>query len=92
MKNREFLISERAYQLWLARGCPQGSADTDWLQAEQEIAARFQGQVGQPGFADTQHAVETLLGSREAHSMEPRFAALNEAEAHGFESAVRSGR
>jgi hypothetical protein len=92
VKNQEFLIAERAYQLWLGRGCPQGSPDMDWLQAEQEIAARSQGPVGQPDFADTQQAVERLLGTREARSTEPRFAALNETEVHGFESAVRNGR
>ena len=30
-------IAALAYQLWLARGCPEGSADTDWLLAEQQL-------------------------------------------------------
>ena len=30
-------ISERAYELWNARGCPEGSPETDWLQAEAEL-------------------------------------------------------
>jgi hypothetical protein len=30
-------IAALAYQLWQARGCPDGSPDTDWFQAEQEL-------------------------------------------------------
>ncbi len=33
--NRE--IASRAYELWLERGCPDGSAEEDWHQAEQEV-------------------------------------------------------
>ena len=28
-----------AYQLWEARGCPFGSPETDWYQAEAEVRA-----------------------------------------------------
>ena len=28
---------ERAYGLWQARGCPDGSPEVDWCQAEQEL-------------------------------------------------------
>lgn len=28
-----------AYQLWEQRGCPEGSSEEDWLQAEQELMA-----------------------------------------------------
>jgi hypothetical protein len=30
-------IAALAYQLWHARGCPDGSPDVDWFQAEQEL-------------------------------------------------------
>lgn len=30
-------IGELAYQLWQARGCPQGSAELDWLEAERQL-------------------------------------------------------
>ena len=30
-------IRERAYARWQERGCPTGSAEHDWLQAEQEL-------------------------------------------------------
>jgi hypothetical protein len=32
-------IGEIAYQLWQARGCPQGSAEQDWLEAERRLDA-----------------------------------------------------
>ena len=30
-------INERAYLRWLQRGCPDGSPDYDWFEAEQEF-------------------------------------------------------
>jgi hypothetical protein len=30
-------IARLAYQLWLSRGCPEGSPDEDWFHAEQEL-------------------------------------------------------
>ena len=33
-------VAERAYFLWLERGCPEGSAHEDWLHAEQELLAK----------------------------------------------------
>ncbi len=30
-------VAERAFLLWQARGCPDGSAEQDWLQAEAEM-------------------------------------------------------
>jgi hypothetical protein len=35
-QNRE-QIAALAYALWQARGCPDGTPDEDWFQAEQEI-------------------------------------------------------
>jgi len=31
-------IAALAYQLWLARGCPDGSPEIDWYRAEEELA------------------------------------------------------
>jgi hypothetical protein len=31
-------VAELAYHLWLARGRPQGSSDTDWFEAERLLA------------------------------------------------------
>ena len=33
-------IAALAFQLWLDRGCPEGSADEDWHRAEVELKAR----------------------------------------------------
>jgi len=30
-------IATLAYALWLERGCPEGSPETDWFSAEQEL-------------------------------------------------------
>ena len=30
-------VSSRAYELWQERGCPDGSAEEDWLQAERQV-------------------------------------------------------
>jgi hypothetical protein len=34
---REERIAELAYALWQYRGCPAGTADEDWLEAERQI-------------------------------------------------------
>jgi hypothetical protein len=39
LKNaNESLVRIRAYELWQARGCPDGSDLEDWLTAEQELS------------------------------------------------------
>ena len=30
-------LAARAYELWKKRGCPEGSAEEDWREAEREI-------------------------------------------------------
>ena len=30
-------IAELAYQLWVKRGCPDGSPEEDWLRAEEAL-------------------------------------------------------
>jgi DUF2934 family protein len=30
-------VGELAYQLWQARGCPDGTAEKDWLDAERQL-------------------------------------------------------
>jgi len=32
-------IAQKAHELWEKRGCPDGSADQDWADAEQELRA-----------------------------------------------------
>ena len=45
---RHTLIAEKAYQLWLDRGCPDGSAERDWLDAEEEIGGLWAGSGREP--------------------------------------------
>ncbi len=33
-------IALRAYELWQERGCPEGSAEEDWIQAEREVKSK----------------------------------------------------
>lgn len=33
-------VAELAYRRWLERGCPQGSAEEDWFEAEREVRSR----------------------------------------------------
>ncbi len=33
-------IATLAYQLWHARGCPEGSPEVDWLEAEEQFRSR----------------------------------------------------
>jgi len=40
-ENRNYVeIAALAYQLWKDRGCPVGSPEADWFQAESEWKAR----------------------------------------------------
>jgi hypothetical protein len=33
-------IAARAYELWQARGCPEGSSQEDWFRAAEELRSR----------------------------------------------------
>ena len=33
-------VAERAYRRWVDRGCPQGSPDEDWFEAERELLSQ----------------------------------------------------
>lgn len=39
-------IANLAYALWQARGCPQGSAEEDWTEAERQLRTRTEQLVG----------------------------------------------
>jgi hypothetical protein len=34
-------IAARAYEIWLANGCPEGSAEADWFRAAEELRSRI---------------------------------------------------
>jgi hypothetical protein len=35
----EAAVAELAYRRWVEKGCPQGSAENDWFEAERELRA-----------------------------------------------------
>jgi len=41
-------VSRRAYELWLERGCPEGSPEQDWYQAESEVKGRAEHRAAKP--------------------------------------------
>jgi DUF2934 family protein len=40
LKSKHNDISLVAYSLWLEHGCPEGTAERDWFEAEQRILAK----------------------------------------------------
>jgi Protein of unknown function (DUF2934) len=42
-------IALLAYARWQQRGCPEGSAEEDWLRAEQELLASSEASVATAG-------------------------------------------
>jgi len=42
-------IARLAFELWLARGCPEGSSEIDWLRAEQTLRSRIIEKKSEPG-------------------------------------------
>ncbi|HTD75808.1 MAG TPA: DUF2934 domain-containing protein [Steroidobacteraceae bacterium] len=50
-------IGELAYRLWQARGCPDGTAEEDWLEAEKQL------QASRPARPRSSEAVDDSLKS-----------------------------
>ena len=40
------MISERAYQIWQSRGCPQGDGSVDWEIAREQLERESHGAMG----------------------------------------------
>jgi hypothetical protein len=64
-------IARRAYEIWQARGCPQGDGSADWLAAKEELLAT---RVSRNG--TTQQRVQTWW-----HRVRERIAAAMESSA-----------
>src|ERR1700721_1059215 len=60
-------IGELAYHLWQARGCPEGSAEQDWLDAEKQLKSAPRN--AEPRAADPRAATPT--GSAGQRTDEP---------------------
>jgi hypothetical protein len=50
-------IARRAYEIWQARGCPDGDGSQDWRAAEAELVAA---RIGRNG--STQGRLRSMLG------------------------------
>jgi len=57
-------IGELAYHLWQARGCPEGSAEQDWLDAEKQLKSA-------PRAAEPRAATPTASASSGQRTDEP---------------------
>jgi len=40
LKSKQDDVSRVAYSLWLEQGCPEGTAERNWLEAEQRVLAK----------------------------------------------------
>jgi DUF2934 family protein len=45
IEQRQKRISERAHLRWLRRGCPEGTPEIDWFEAEQDYDRAFVAQL-----------------------------------------------
>jgi hypothetical protein len=54
MHDLEHAIRERAYYIWIADGCRDGTADAHWLKAQREILAASLGTFARVMVGDTQ--------------------------------------
>lgn len=59
---RTTAIRERAYQLWLAEGQPEGRPEAHWKHAEQEYDARHATNVQDPSDPATSLAIQPPSG------------------------------
>jgi hypothetical protein len=55
-------IGELAYHLWQARGCPEGSAEQDWLDAEKQLKSAPR--TAEPRTAEPRATVATASASQ----------------------------
>lgn len=51
-------ISQRAYEIYLARGCEDGHDLSDWIEAERELS-----EASEPQTAGTQEVRSAVVGS-----------------------------
>jgi Protein of unknown function (DUF2934) len=53
MLDIEKATRERAYQLWIEGGCPDGHADAHWLAAQREVLSASLGEIGRVTVVET---------------------------------------
>jgi hypothetical protein len=73
----ESAIRQRAHENWLRRGCPSGSSERDWQEAERELAAERAAastNPGQPTAAEAAGDGKSQRKSRRSRSIVTRSA------------------
>jgi DUF2934 family protein len=88
-------IAELAYQLWLRRGCPEGSEELDWREAERQLATEGSSTPASDASPDGKvgSAPETTFPTRDpasAHSPDSVPTDAGEERQHGTDTAARS--
>jgi hypothetical protein len=53
MLDIERATRERAYQLWIEDGCPDGHADVHWLAAQREVLSASLSEIGRVSVVET---------------------------------------
>lgn len=76
-------IGELAYRLWQARGCPQGTAEQDWLDAERQLrlSQRATGTSAAARAAESR-AAESVASDATDRSLEDTFPASDPPASH----------
>ena len=74
MQELEQAIRERAYHLWVADGCRDGSADEHWLSAQRDVLAASLGGFAGAKITDAQDTStsETKLARKVKTASKPR--------------------
>jgi len=65
MKPKEAAVAERAHELWVEAGRPEGKAEAFWFRAEEEIESR---EYGNDHPQPVSPLPETHSGSRPVHN------------------------
>jgi len=60
-------ISDLAYQLWHARGCPEGSSEVDWEAAERQVNGTVAGAADDTAKGITSPAYTTSSANTAEH-------------------------
>jgi hypothetical protein len=68
-------IGELAYRIWQARGCPEGSAEQDWLDAEKQLMSAQRA-------ATAQYAAEPTASQDIDRSLQDTFPASDPPASH----------
>jgi hypothetical protein len=84
-------VAELAYALWEARGCPHGSSEQDWLEAER-LAARSAAAMPPSAQSDDEASIDSFPASAPlaGHSPDVPVGKAGEKRSAAKEREVRS--